>query len=326
MSNIEISFIIPYFNDHPFLEECLSSIRAHCSVPYEIIVVDDASPDTSALQAMDAPDLCVILKRERSGPAQSRNMGIEKAQGRFLMFIDSDDMLEADPAKILSDARKLGVLETADMLAGFVANRPARLRLLRKAPFTGTLESEPVLMRLHYFTTALYRREMILQKQLRFPESLRSGEDLLFLTQSLAAARQVLVTRHQIYHYRQRPGSLTQQAIKVIDPGKRMEMLEGIATTLAPFPAAKALRCLSALRNNLEDIDKVTETNRAIELCDALADWATEHLGDDNAITACLQSGLADWDAGDQRVLDAMRAGMRGQSLHTLAVARRGAT
>jgi glycosyltransferase involved in cell wall biosynthesis len=88
-----VSVIIPAYNAAPHIAAALSSVFAQSLRDFEVIVVNDGSPDTPKLDAAIAPHLSriVYLKKENGGPSSARNLGILRARGEWLAFLDSDD-------------------------------------------------------------------------------------------------------------------------------------------------------------------------------------------------------------------------------------------
>ncbi|NCC34249.1 MAG: glycosyltransferase family 2 protein, partial [Chloroflexia bacterium] len=107
-----VSVIIPVFNRAGVITVTLDSIKEQTYRPIEILVVDDGSVDESALEVQSwidkntAQHLSAHLARqENQGAPAARNRGIEKASGRYLQFLDSDDTLE--PEKIEAQVEAL---------------------------------------------------------------------------------------------------------------------------------------------------------------------------------------------------------------------------
>lgn len=88
-SSIQLSIIIPAFNAAADLNACLASIAGHVTVNYEIIVVDDASTDSTPQVAL-AHGARLFSRPSRGGPASARNWGAHEACGQWLFFIDAD--------------------------------------------------------------------------------------------------------------------------------------------------------------------------------------------------------------------------------------------
>lgn len=88
-----ISVIIPAYNAAGFIGETLDSVFGQTYSNYEVIVVNDGSPDTAELEKVLAPfrDRLLYLEQENKGPSAARNHAIGKARGEFVAFLDSDD-------------------------------------------------------------------------------------------------------------------------------------------------------------------------------------------------------------------------------------------
>src|SRR5215467_1463918 len=88
-----VSVIIPAYNTARYIGEALDSVFGQTYRDFEVIVINDGSPDTEALEAVLRPylDRIVYLKQENRGPAAARNLGIHQARGEYIAFLDSDD-------------------------------------------------------------------------------------------------------------------------------------------------------------------------------------------------------------------------------------------
>lgn len=104
--NPVVSVIIPVYNVEEYLADCLNSIRNQTLQDIEIICVDDGSTDSSLsilCQAAEEDPRVRVLVQKNSGLSAARNTGIQAAQGKYLYYIDSDDMLEPDALQFLID-------------------------------------------------------------------------------------------------------------------------------------------------------------------------------------------------------------------------------
>lgn len=95
-----ISIIIPVYNVEAYLADCLDSILAQTFESFEVILVDDGSTDGSPAIAQKYADahseqIC-YYRKENGGPGLARNFGISKAKGDYLMFVDSDDIVDPE--------------------------------------------------------------------------------------------------------------------------------------------------------------------------------------------------------------------------------------
>lgn len=109
-----LSIIVPMFKVEQYVEECIRSLYNQ-DIPqeeYEVICVDDCSPDNSAaiverLQS-EFPTLCLIHNERNKKLGGARNTGLRNAQGKYIWFVDSDDMLKPNCLKQLVDAMDAG--------------------------------------------------------------------------------------------------------------------------------------------------------------------------------------------------------------------------
>jgi len=207
-----LSYIVPFFNNHDHLDACLASVGNHTSVPYEIIVVDDASETRHPLLEQ-LPEHTILINNEcNRGPAACRNQGIKASRGEYIVFVDSDDFITSDLGVVIESWQKnKGDADTnwPDALVANFTDQNMIPILNQDLPRLTKLANETALMKLQNFTRILYRREFLLKADIRFSEDLRHAEDLLFLVQVLFKAAGVFLTNHQFYSYRRRSDSLT---------------------------------------------------------------------------------------------------------------------
>jgi len=102
---IKVSIIVPVYNVEKYLKRCLDSLVNQTLNEIEILVVNDGSPDNSQ-KIIDKytkkyPDLVKSFKKENGGQGSARNYAIKKAKGQYIMYVDSDDFVENNMAKVL---------------------------------------------------------------------------------------------------------------------------------------------------------------------------------------------------------------------------------
>ena len=103
---IKISVIVPVYNAEKYLKKCLDSVLNQTLKDIEVICIDDGSSDSSfeiLKKYSYNDDRVVIISQDNSGPAKTRNKGIELATGEYLTFVDSDDWIELDALEKLYD-------------------------------------------------------------------------------------------------------------------------------------------------------------------------------------------------------------------------------
>ena len=94
----DVSIIVPVWNVQEYLRKCLDSLVNQTFDNYEILVINDGSPDNSDLiieeYVKKYPDLIKSLKKENGGQASARNLGLSRANGEYILFVDSDDWVD----------------------------------------------------------------------------------------------------------------------------------------------------------------------------------------------------------------------------------------
>ncbi|WP_189294629.1 glycosyltransferase family 2 protein [Streptomyces cinerochromogenes] len=189
----------------PYLVECLASVEAQTIGParMEVIAVDDGSTDGTGecLEefAARAPMSVTVIRQENSGgPSGPRNVGLGKATGRYVFFLDADDRLGPEALeRMVAMADKNGT----DVVLGKVegVNRSAP-----KSMWGKTLDRADVFTSNIKFTLSaqkLFRRSLLEQHGMRFDESLFTGEDALFTLEAYLRADGVSVVADYTCYY-----------------------------------------------------------------------------------------------------------------------------
>jgi glycosyltransferase involved in cell wall biosynthesis len=120
-----VSVIIPAYNAAPFITETLDSVFRQTFKHFEVILINDGSPDTEELEQAIRPyrDRIVYLKQANRGPSAARNAGIRRAGGEFVAFLDADDWWSpeylAEQMKLFEQTPSLGLVYS-DLLEGDV--------------------------------------------------------------------------------------------------------------------------------------------------------------------------------------------------------------
>jgi len=112
---LKISVIVPIYNVEKYLGKCLNSILEQTFTDYELILVDDGSTDSSGDIADEyalKDDRISVIHKKNGGLSDARNHGIDKANGEYVCFIDSDDWIEKT---YLEELHELAVKNEADI-------------------------------------------------------------------------------------------------------------------------------------------------------------------------------------------------------------------
>ncbi|MDT9700029.1 glycosyltransferase family 2 protein [Streptomyces sp. P17] len=271
----DVSVIIGAYEAMPYLVECLASVEAQTIEParVEVIAVDDGSADGTGEYleefAARAPMPVTVIRQENSGgPSGPRNVGLGKAAGRYVFFLDADDRLGPEALeRMVAMADRNGT----DVVLGRVEG------INRKPPqsmWGRTLERTDVYSSNIKFTLSaqkLFRREMLTRHDMRFDESLWTGEDALFTMEAYLRADGVsviadytcyyLVGREDGKHVTKR-GSYTLRfdsaralmnlIAEMVPPGARRDvlMVRPFAVTLLPQFGPKFLKDSEKIRRH----------------------------------------------------------------------------
>jgi glycosyltransferase involved in cell wall biosynthesis len=202
----KVSVIVPVYNPGSDIDECIASLLGQ-SLPdsdYEAIFVDDGSTDgtPARLDALAAEHAHVhVAHIPNSGwPGKPRNVGMDIAAGEFVYFVDNDDWLEPDA---LERMLAMAVADDADIVIGKVVGQGKFVprTLFRENLHGVTLgDSAPLLGLLT--PHKLFRRSLLDEQGIRFPEGRRRLEDHVFVMHAYFHARRVSVLAdHPCYHW-----------------------------------------------------------------------------------------------------------------------------
>ena len=101
----QISIVVPVYNAEKYIEQTIDMVRAQTFTDWELILVEDCSKDNSQTvlkrktEELQDSRIRVIYKEQNEGAAKARNTGIEAATGRYMAFLDADDVWMEDKLK-----------------------------------------------------------------------------------------------------------------------------------------------------------------------------------------------------------------------------------
>jgi GT2 family glycosyltransferase len=211
-----VSVIIPAYNTAPYIAEALDSVLAQTFRDFEIIVINDGSPDTEELERVLAPyrSRITYIEQENRGSSAARNAGLRIARGRYVAMLDSDDLWEPDylamHVQTLEEDPSIDVVFPNARLFGIGVQEG--LTYMDMFPLEGEVTHLRVLAgecRVWGGVTA--RRDTIAALG-GYDESLGSAEDLDLWLRVLRRGGRITYHRRVLAHYRQREGSHTSDA------------------------------------------------------------------------------------------------------------------
>lgn len=219
----EISVIVPVYKAELFLRECIDSILSQTFSDFEIILVNDGSPDNCGriCEEYAAKYGCIsVIHQENQGQAAARNRAMVQACGRWICFVDSDDLIHPHMLELLYQAVKendVGI-SMCDMLEAVTV--PEHFRDHRKVQFQKLTMDEQTLVTLHdaekypawVACAKLIRRDLI--ENYPFREG-RVYEDNEAVCRWVCNGGALAVTHEKLYFYRGNPESTTKAAFRL---------------------------------------------------------------------------------------------------------------
>lgn len=205
---MKISFIIPVYNTAPkMLDRCVHSIQAMSMCSKEILLIDDGSikSNTKArLKELEKSSEIRVYTKDNAGPSSARNVGLEKATGDFIMFVDSDDFVNTDYLNEIIENMK------ADVDICFFMNHVVdeEGKIIREGLNSGRilyatsidcLNSENIRFNFGVVWGKLFNIKVI--NNVRFNENLKYCEDALFLNQVSLHVSKVMGICKSGYNY-----------------------------------------------------------------------------------------------------------------------------
>jgi glycosyltransferase involved in cell wall biosynthesis len=218
-----VSIIVPVYNAASFLLRCCNSLLNQTHANIEIILIDDGSID-------DSPALCdhcttlddrvKTYHQKNMGASVARNVGIDFAQGEYLMFVDADDFVEPDIVLELVNALEKGNVEMAVcsyMSHLFDGENELAVNPLKVTPGHKTTKKiislktldpsspQAVRARAHEVCSVwgrLYVTDIIKQNNLQYCADLSKFEDIEFNMKYLSYIKEIFVLNRNLYHYR----------------------------------------------------------------------------------------------------------------------------
>lgn len=206
---VKVSVIVPVYNSEKYISECIESILNQTYENFELILINDGSKDSSGdiCKKYENQDKRVIyICKENGGVSSARNMGVQYAQGEYVTFVDSDDIIKPDMLEILmksnSDFAMCGY-KLYDDISNTVSNHFS-------CPYYLGSMHEFVLNIREYLSPPyllgpcfkLFRKSIIVENNVIFPPELSYGEDAVFVLEYLVHCKTASISSYIGYSYR----------------------------------------------------------------------------------------------------------------------------
>lgn len=196
MSSVLFSIIVPVYKVEKYLRRCVESILNQSYSNFELILIDDGSPDSSSLicdEYSRQDNRVIVIHQKNQGVSIARNNGIKKAKGNWILFCDSDDWFDNDTLEIANNEI---VNNNYDLIQfGFRYVYPDKVE--EKYP-KANLEDNVIFL---HFCSLVIRTEFLLQNSIFFPERISLAEDCFFKYKLFGCKPTVKIINTISYNY-----------------------------------------------------------------------------------------------------------------------------
>jgi len=231
-----VSIIVPVYNVEKYVSECLESLIKQTYKNIEIIVVNDGSTDNCAMICEDfsvRDNRIKVINKRNGGLSDARNMGINKAKGKYVMFVDSDDYVN----KEFAESAMKGILKKNADIACFrflSVFEDGSTKISSKSTPLSFIEYSNVEAINDIFTRGgslkvnawnkIYKKELFLNNEISYPVG-RVYEDNLTTYKLMYYSKKVIFFDKSLLFYRQRAGSIMKNKLSVKGISRRLNMV-----------------------------------------------------------------------------------------------------
>ena len=267
----KISVIIPVYNTEKYIEKCLESLEKQSMKDFELIIVNDGSKDNSKnviKNYMKSSKLNIkYLEKENGGLASARNYGVERATGKYLSFLDSDDYLDKDTFSLLEKY----IDDEVDLIKFKMKTVDENGNIIEKidgpvfSVCSGEKKNEKLCTLDKYMDPAciyLYRKEFFVENNFKY--KLRYHEDFGLTSLIIVQAKTFVSTEYFCYNYLQTEESLTRSKDDSKNIDRAKDMLSHYDNMLAVIDAC------DNISNKTKELVKRYYTNSVVLKADTL--------------------------------------------------------
>jgi len=220
-----ISIIIPAYNTEDFIERCIRSILAQTYTNLEIICVDDGSTDHTGaiLDTLAKEDeRIIIIHKKNEGVTQARNIGLQRAKGDYIGFVDSDDYISESMYQELLNAIQTHNTDMATCGYYMQFANEVRIAVNQEVVPVASMEIKKFLPYIYerdkykgvagYIWTRLFKRELLKDKNgellVQFKKEYLGADDIVFVAEANIHSKTIIYVDKPLYYYYQRENSI----------------------------------------------------------------------------------------------------------------------
>ncbi len=220
-----VSIIVPIYNAEQYLRRCVDSILNQEYTDFELLLVNDGSTDASGdicEEYGDRDPRVIVIQKENTGVSDSRNRALDRARGKYLQFLDSDDWITPDATRLfVRAAEEYGcdmVISDFYRVVGERLSTKGDIEeegVLTREEFAAHMMENPADFYYGVLWNKLYRRDIVEEHNLRMDTDINWCEDFMFNLEYIRYAKVFYALHAPIYYYVKRKGSLASQGINI---------------------------------------------------------------------------------------------------------------
>ena len=226
---IDISILMPVYNAEKYLNETIDTIKNQSFSNWELIIVDDGSIDNSkeiCTKLMNDDKRIKYIFQENLGVSHTRNVALENAQGKYIVFVDSDDLIHEDYLKILINSieKNNSDISVCNFIERKISNTGKIEDITREFYLKEVMEMSEMKDYIMDFGNSgllnplwnkIYKREIIENNNITFDEKVETGEDFIFNLQYFRKVKKISFIKDSLYYYiRRNNNSITYKYIE----------------------------------------------------------------------------------------------------------------
>lgn len=200
------SIIVPVYNSESYINECIKSIIDSNYLNWELLLIDDGSTDKSGTicdEWSQRDSRIKVFHKVNGGVSSARNLGIEKAKGYWLIFVDSDDFISPDFMNRILEKTSCG---DADLVFNdFNIIYSNKRELFRTYSWNANKEESFRNYLVHSWPRVAWgavKKDLITKNNIRYPENLTAFEDFHFMCRCILCSHKVIKISEPLYNYR----------------------------------------------------------------------------------------------------------------------------
>lgn len=206
-----ISIVVPTYNNDKYINDCIESVVQQSYPNIELLIIDDGSSDKTieTIQLWQNQHHNIYMYRHaHSGVSASRNLGIAKAKGEYIFFIDADDTIQNNCIQTLFDianttSSDITVIKRPNKFTAH-SNSPKHTNNPQRTTVPG-LDAALEMLQYNIVISSwgkLFNLKLLKNNSINFNESLSYGEGFDFTIRAMLASKKVTITNQPLYNYR----------------------------------------------------------------------------------------------------------------------------